>query len=227
MKQSNFEKLVEDKAAKRAVVLATNLATGEDRLIYPETDDDPLIEAARTALRDDKPQSVETPQGSVFLNPFNPPLRLVIVGAVHIAQPLAQMASLSGYAVTIVDPRTAFATQERFPNVEVVTEWPDDALKSLSLDHRTAVVTLTHDPKLDDPALEVAIKSPCFYIGSLGSKKTHASRIERLTEAGFSGDERNRIHGPVGLAINAKSPSEIAVSVLAQITSVLRQANAP
>ncbi len=225
MKQSNFDQLVTDKAGKQAVVLATNLDTGDDRLIYPASEDDPLLDAARTVLRDDKPQTVDTEDGPIFLNPFNPPLRMVIVGAVHIAQPLAQMASLSGYTVTIVDPRTAFATQERFPDVDIITEWPDEALKNLALDHRTAVVTLTHDPKLDDPALEIAIKSPCFYIGSLGSKKTHASRIERLIEAGFSEDERSRIHGPVGLAINAKSPSEIAVSVLAQITSVLRKSD--
>ena len=227
MKRKNFEQLVEDKHHKKAVVLATNLETGDDRLIYPDADEDALIEVARTALRDDKPQSVDTPGGTVFLNPFNPPLRMIIVGAVHIAQPLAQMSSLSGYAVTIVDPRTAFATSERFPNVDIITDWPDDALRRLTPDHRTAVVTLTHDPKLDDPALEVALKKPCFYIGSLGSKKTHANRLERLSDAGFSQEERNRINGPVGLAINAKSPSEIAVSILAQITAVLRQAEVP
>ena len=226
MKQSHFDQLVEDRRLKRAVVLATNLETGDGRLIYPKSDEDSLIAEARTALRDDKPQNVETEDGTFFLNPFNPPLRMLIVGAVHIAQPLAQMASLSGYAVTIIDPRTAFATTERFPNVEIVTEWPDDALSELSPDHRTAVVTLTHDPKLDDPALDVALKSPCFYIGSLGSKKTHRARLERLSEAGFSREDQSRIHGPVGLAINAKSPSEIAVAILAQITSVLRQVDA-
>ncbi len=226
MKADIFNQLVADKKEKRPVVVATNLTSGDARLIYLTSDSDPLLEDARTVLRDDKPKSVETDNGEVFLNPINPPLRMIIVGAVHIAQPLSQMAALSGYAVTIVDPRTAFATSERFPNVEIITEWPDDALNSLSLDHRTAVVTLTHDPKLDDPALEVAIKSPCFYIGSLGSKKTHASRLERLTEAGFTDTDCQRIRGPVGLAINAKSPSEIAVSVLAQITADLRQADA-
>ncbi len=224
MKQATFKQLIEDRNAKRPVVVATNLATGDDRLIYPDADQDPMITEALTALRDDKPQNVETDEGPYFLNPFNPPLRMIIVGAVHIAQPLSQMASLSGYAVTVVDPRTAFATTERFPNVEIITEWPDDALTALAPDHRTAVVTLTHDPKLDDPALEVALKSPCFYVGSLGSKKTHAGRLNRLSKAGFSDEDCARIHGPVGLAINAKSPSEIAVAVMGQITAKLRQA---
>ena len=133
------------------------------------------------------------------------------------------MAVLAGYDVTIVDPRSAFATDERFPGVTLLTEWPDDALASLAPDARTAVVTLTHDPKLDDPALEVALKSEAFYVGSLGSKKTHAARLERLTEAGLRENELNRINGPVGLAIGARSPSEIAVSILAQVTQALRQ----
>ncbi len=225
MKQETFKKLVADRANKRAVVLATHLETGDDRLIYPDTENDPLVEDARESLRDDKPRTIETDDGPIFLNPFNPPLRMIIVGAVHIAQPLSQMASISGYHVTVDDPRTAFATEERFPNVDIVAEWPDDALKALALDHRTAVVTLTHDPKLDDPALEVAIRSPSFYIGSLGSKKTHGNRLDRLAEAGFTEAECARIHGPVGLNIKAKSPSEIAVSVLAQVTGVLRQTN--
>lgn len=225
MRQQIFQQLLADRDAKRAVVLATNLESGEDRLIYLDSRDDTLYDDAQSVLRDDKPKSVDTVQGSVFLNPFNPPLRMIIVGAVHIAQPLSQMASLSGYAVTIVDPRSAFATADRFPNLEILTEWPDDALKLLAPDHRTAVVTLTHDPKLDDPALDVALRTPCFYIGSLGSRKTHASRLERLSEAGFSAEECDRIHGPVGLSINAKSPSEIAISVLAQVTDVLRRAD--
>ena len=225
MKADLFKQLVADKTEKRPVVVATNLSSGDARLIYLSSEGDSLSEDARKALRDDKPKSIETDEGEVFLNPINPPLRMIIVGAVHIAQPLSQMATLSGYAVTIVDPRTAFATADRFPNVEINTEWPDDALNSLSLDHRTAVVTLTHDPKLDDLALEVALKTPCFYIGSLGSKKTHASRLTRLREAGFTDTDCERIRGPVGLAINAKSPSEIAVSVLAQVTADLRQAD--
>ena len=146
---------------------------------------------------------------------------MVLVGAVHIAQPLSRLASVAGYDVTVVDPRQSFATEERFPGITIVDEWPDDGLNSLDLDRRTAVVTLTHDPKLDDPALGVAIRSPAFYIGSLGSRKTHAGRVERLTEEGFSAAEISRIHGPVGLDVGAVSPAEIAVSILAQVTAVL------
>ena len=227
MKAELFQQLVADKQEKLPVVVATNLTSGDAHLIYLDSDSDPLIEHARATLRDDKPKTIETTGGEVFLNPINPPLRMIIVGAVHIAQPLSQMAALSGYAITIVDPRTAFATADRFPNVDINTDWPDDALNSLALDHRTAVVTLTHDPKLDDPALEVALKTECFYIGSLGSKKTHASRLERLKGVGFTNEDCQRIRGPVGLAINAKSPSEIAVSVLAQVTADLRKADTP
>ena len=144
------------------------------------------------------------------------------VGAVHIAQPLVTLAQTSGYEVVIVDPRGAFATQDRFPNVTLSEDWPDSALEDLNLDNRTAVVTLTHDPKLDDPALHVALRSEAFYIGSLGSRKTHGRRVERLTEDGYSADEIDKIHAPVGLSINAKSPAEIAISIMAQITQVLR-----
>jgi xanthine dehydrogenase accessory factor len=144
------------------------------------------------------------------------------VGAVHIAQPLARMAALAGYVVSIVDPRSAFATEERFTNVELSTEWPDEALERVKPDRRTAIVTLTHDPKLDDPALIAALRSDAFYIGALGSKRTHAARLARLTKEGFGDNEFARIHGPVGLDIGAVSPSEIAVSILAQMTLILR-----
>ena len=147
---------------------------------------------------------------------------MIVVGAVHIAQPLSAMAALAGYDVTLVDPRESFAAAERFPGVALNPEWPDTALDSLGLDHRCAVVTLTHDPKLDDPALQVALKSDAFFIGCLGSKKTHASRLRRLKKAGFTEADLARVHGPVGLPIGSRSPAEIAISILAQVTQTLR-----
>jgi xanthine dehydrogenase accessory factor len=224
MKDATLKQVLADQAAKRAVVLATDLASGDERLIYPhEPGDDPLKADAQKAARLDKSGVVEDGDTKTFLNVYNPALRLIIVGAVHIAQPLARMAAMTGYDVTVVDPRAAFASEERFPGVTVMTEWPDDAMATLVPDARTAVVTLTHDPKIDDPALEVALRSPVFYIGALGSKKTHAARLGRLGDAGFSDDDMARICGPIGLAIGAKSPAEIAVAVLAQITEQLRQ----
>lgn len=176
-------------------------------------------------LRADRAEVLATADGEVLLEPSNPPLRLLLIGAVHIAHPLAAMAQLAGFAVTIVDPRRAFATVERFPGIELVVRWPDEALRQLAPDARTAVVTLTHDPKLDDPALEVALATPAFYIGCLGSKKTHATRMERL-RGRFSEESLTRLRGPVGLAIGACSPAEIAVSILAQIVASLRGAAA-
>ena len=228
MKAATLDQLLADRAAKRAVVLATNLSSGEEQLIYPEDDASlagiapALAEAIRTGVHDDRSTAIDTEDGRVFLNVFNPPLRVIIVGAVHIAQPLARMAALSGYEVVVVDPRRAFASQMRFPGVTVFSEWPDDAITTLAPDRRTAIVTLTHDPKIDDPALEVALRSKAFYVGALGSKKTHGARLERLRRAGFGDDATARIQGPVGLAIGAKSPAEIAVAILAQITEHLR-----
>jgi xanthine dehydrogenase accessory factor len=227
MKSDTLKQLLKDQESKTAVALATDLATGDQGLIYLDNAtgmlaaDPEVVSAARNAMRDDKSKTVSLPNGDVFFHVYNPPLRMVLVGAVHIAQPLSRMASVAGYDVSVVDPRQSFATAERFPGVTIVDEWPDDGLKSLDLDRRTAVVTLTHDPKLDDPALGVAIRSPAFYIGSLGSRKTHAGRVERLTEEGFNGEEIGRIHGPVGLNVGAVSPAEIAVSILAQVTAVL------
>ena len=162
----------------------------------------------------------------MFLHVHNPPLRMIVVGAVHIAQALAPMAALAGYEVTVVDPRGAFATQDRFPGVEVSDDWPDEAMAALAPDSRTAVVTLTHDPKLDDPALEVALKSDAFYVGSLGSKKTHLARTKRLARLGIDADAIALIHGPAGLPIGAKSPAEIAVAILAQVIETRRRAPA-
>lgn len=227
MKSDTLKQLLQDQDNKSAVALATDLASGDQALIYLDTavgtlaSDPAVVTAARDAMRDDKSKMVSLPNGDVFFHVYNPPLRMVLVGAVHIAQPLSRMATVAGYDVSVVDPRQSFATADRFPGITIVDEWPDDGLKSLDLDRRTAVVTLTHDPKLDDPALGVAIRSPAFYIGSLGSRKTHAGRVERLTQEGFTGAEIDRIHGPVGLNVGAVSPAEIAVSILAQVTAVL------
>ena len=224
MKADLLQRILGARREKRAVVLATTLPTGEQRLIDPlAPGDDPLADEARKAAARDTCASVEHDGTTVFLQPFNPPLRLVLVGAVHIAQPLSQMAVLAGFEVIVVDPRTAFSTEARFPGVTRVTSWPDQALASQRLDRRTAVVTLTHDPKLDDPALEVALRSEAFYVGCLGSGKTHASRVARLRERGFGEAEIGRIFGPVGLEIGARSPAEIAVSILAQVVETLRR----
>lgn len=229
MKSEIFHALQEARAAKRSAVLATDLESGAQALLLEgrqlgdlELGED-ARQAAAEAVRSDKSQTLE---GKLFLQVFNPPLRLVIVGAVHIAQALAPLAQLSGYEVTIVDPRQAWATPERFPGLTILDLWPDEGLESLGIDHRTAVITLTHDPKLDDPALLVALRSPAFYVGALGSKRTHAKRVERLGEAGLSESEIGRLHAPLGLAIGAKSPAEIALSALAQMTQVLRGAPA-
>jgi xanthine dehydrogenase accessory factor len=174
------------------------------------------------AISEDVSGRLPEPYQDIFVQVFNPPVRLIVVGAVHIAQALAPMAAMAGYGVTVIDPRRAFATDQRFPGVTLLDEWPDDGLAALKPDSRTAVVTLTHDPKLDDAALSVALKSQCFYIGCLGSRKTHQARLNRLTRMGFGEADLARIHGPVGLPIGALTPAEIAVSTLAQITQVRR-----
>ena len=208
--------------AGRAVVRASDLANGEEKLIDPYTDRTPLGLAAALAARADRSAPVEVEGRSWFLAVYNPPLDLVLIGAVHIAQPLARIAAMAGYAVRIVDPRTSFATAERFPGVTLVHRWADEALAQDPLGPRSALVALTHDPKLDDPALAAALNSDCFYIGALGSKKTHAGRIARLKAHGFDEEQLARIHGPVGLDIAAKSPAEIAISILAEMTKELR-----
>ncbi|HEX4303390.1 MAG TPA: XdhC family protein [Rhizomicrobium sp.] len=206
----------------RAIVRATDLATGEDRLIDPAADISPLGEAAAGAARADTSGPAQIEGRSWFLSVFNPPLDLVIVGAAHIAQPLCRMARETGYEIRIVDPRTAFATPARFPGVAISHDWPDEALAKAPLGRRSAIVFLSHDPKIDDPGLIAALKSECFYIGTLGSKKTQAARAARMRAAGFGDNALSRIHGPVGLDIGAKSPAEIAVSILAEMTLVLR-----
>lgn len=185
------------------------------RLLRPGQD-----AAADLRFRSDKSGMEEDGR---FIAVHNPPLRLIVVGAVHIAQPLLAMARLAGYDPTLIDPRSAFGSADRFPGETIIEDWPDEALQALAPDARTAIVTLTHDPKLDDPAIRIALRSPCFYLGCLGSKKTHAKRVERLQAEGLSESEIARIHAPVGLDIGAKTPAEIAISVLAQITQRLRQ----
>ena len=225
MKRKLLDSLQQARAAKRPVALVTNLETGRQALLDGETVTGeltlggPVLAQARQAILDNR--SATLPGTDLFVQAFNPPLRMIVVGAVHIAQSLVPMAALAGYDVTVVDPRKAWATDARFPEVEMSTEWPDAALSALVPDHRTAVIVLTHDPKLDDPALEVTLKSEVFYIGALGSTRTHAKRLTRLREAGLDEAALARIHGPIGLAIGAKSPAEIAISILAQMTQAL------
>jgi xanthine dehydrogenase accessory factor len=213
-----------ERTARRAAVLITDTASGAQRLVKAaQVKTDPLKDVLEKRLRMAKSGMEDTPQGRVFLTVYVPSPKLVITGAVHISQALAPIAQLLGYDVTIVDPRTAFASIERFPDVKVIAEWPDVALPPLSIDHYTAFVALTHDPKIDDPALEHALARECFYIGALGSRKTHAKRVERLKQAGISEANLARIHAPIGLDIEAVSPAEIAVAIMGEITQVLRQ----
>lgn len=207
--------LVAARAARRAVALEVRPDGWSRRLLAPGED-----AAADLRFRSDRAGMEEDGR---FLAVHNPPLRLIVVGAVHIAQPLLSIARLCGYDPTLIEPRDAFGSQARFPGETILSDWPDEAMAALAPDARTAVVTLTHDPKLDDPAIRAALASPCFYLGCLGSKKTHAKRLDRLAAAGFQPDQIARIHAPVGLDIGAKTPAEIAVSILAQITAVLRQ----
>lgn len=230
MQRATLNAVLAAREAKRPAVLVSALDTGEQRLFFPDAPDGaglalPVRAACVEALRSDASRMLpdDGDGGPLFLHVFNPKLRMIIVGAVHITQALAPMAALLGYEVTVVDPRRAFASDERFPGIDVDTEWPDDALRRLALDGRTAVVTLTHDPKLDDPALEAALGSEAFYIGSLGSRRTHAARLERLRAKGFDEAVLARIHGPIGLAIGARSPAEIATAITAEITATLRE----
>ncbi|WP_460451838.1 XdhC family protein [Alsobacter sp. SYSU BS001988] len=223
MKLEILAALNAEREARRAAVLVTEIATGAQRLVR-EADiaGDPLADLLAERLRMGKSGMAETPQGDVFLTVQAPPVRILATGAVHISQALAPMAQLLGHDIVIVDPRTAFATPERFPDVPLYAEWPDDVLPKLGVDRYTAFVALTHDPKIDDPALIQALKSKCFYIGALGSRKTHAKRVERLLAAGFTEEQIGRIRAPIGLPIGAISPAEIALSIMGEITAALR-----
>ncbi len=227
MKLDILSVLNEERAARRAAIVVTDMATGAQRLVKAaDIARDPLKEVLERRLRSGKSGMEETPQGKVFLTVHVPANKMVITGAVHISQALAPIARLVGYDVTIVDPRTAFASIERFPDVKVIAEWPDKALPPLNIDRYTAFVALTHDPKIDDPALMHALSRNCFYIGALGSKKTHARRVERLKAQGLTDSDIARIHAPIGLEIGAVTPAEIAVAIMAEITATLRRAEA-
>jgi xanthine dehydrogenase accessory factor len=209
--------------ARRAVALVTNLASGAQRLVHASGEFGPdLAPALDDAFSRGRSMTLETSDGELFINVFNPTVRLIIVGAVHVAQPLVPMARALGYDVVIVDPRSAFATDQRFGDVEFARDWPDEALPKIGLDARTALIALTHDPKIDDPALIAALASDAFYVGALGSRKTHAKRVDRLLAAGVAPADIDRIHAPIGLDIGAQGAPEIAVSIIAEITAVQR-----
>lgn len=212
------------KQAKQPIVLATRLPSGEQRLLPDPAAPPALNEAAARALDRDESGTVKIDDTDWFLQAYNPPLRLAVVGAVHIAQALVPFAVPCGFTVTVIDPRRSFASDERFPGVTICHDWPDEALDAFAPDTRTAVVTLTHDPKLDDPALDRALKSPAFYIGALGSRRTHAARLKRLRELGHGEEAMARIRGPVGLNIEAVTAPEIALSIIAEIVAVRRNA---
>lgn len=213
-----------ERAARRAAVLVTHLASGRQRLIKAaELDADPLAPALAAALASGKSGIVGEDETRSFLAVHVPAARIVVVGAVHISQAFAPMARATGFDVTIIDPRTAFATPERFPDTRVIAEWPDKALPGLGLDPFTALVALTHDPKIDEPALEAALQASCFYVGALGSRRTHAKRVERLAARGLSQGQLARIHAPIGLDIGAANPPEIAVAILGEVIADLRR----
>ncbi|MGC8476147.1 MAG: XdhC family protein [Acetobacteraceae bacterium] len=214
--------LAEARAAKRPVVLATRLPDGAQYLLPDPAAGAALNQAAAAALAEDRSGTQRIDGADWFLHAYNPPLRLIVVGAVHIAQALVPFASEVGFAVTVVDPRRGFASDERFPNVTIRTDWPDEAMAALAPDHRTAVVTLTHDPKLDDPALDQALRSDAFYIGALGSRRTHAARLGRHAALGHSEAALARIKGPVGLNLEAVTAPEIGLSIAAELVAARR-----
>ena len=223
MKLETLTQVNVERAARRPVIVITDTANGEQRLVRAnDIATDPLSAELSKQLRMGKSANVEAGGKKLFLNVYAPTAKLVIIGAVHISQALAPLARSLGYDVTVVDPRTAFASPERFPDIPLVAEWPDTALPPLNVDAYTAFVAVTHDPKIDDPALLHAFERNCFYIGALGSRKTHAKRGDRLRAQGAKDSDLARIHAPIGLAIGAVSPSEIAVSIMAEITAVLR-----
>ena len=218
-----LKKLNAERANRRVAIVVTNTATGAQRFVRGEdVAKDPLRDILQKHIRSAKSGVEETPEGEVFLTVHVPPPKLVCIGAVHITQALAPMAKMLDYDVTIVDPRTAFATPERFPDAKLIADWPENVLPRLGVDKCTAVVLVTHDPKIDDPALIHALERDCFYIGALGSRKTHAKRLERMKAKGFGDNVLTRIHAPIGLNIGAISPPEIAVAILGEITANLR-----
>jgi len=223
MQRELLDRLLAAEAERLAVAVVTELSTGAQRLVgLDELADDTLSAHLAEAFRFDRSGVVTTPSGEWFIQIHNPALEMVIIGAVHIAQSIIPIARLAGYRVTVIDPRGAFATKQRFEGVDLHVEWPDEVLKDRKLDERSALLALTHDPKIDDPALVAALNSPCFYIGALGSRKTQASRCERLTAKGFDDAALGRIHGPIGLDIGARGAPEIAIAIMAEVTQALR-----
>ena len=229
MKGRFLDAVIAAGAEARSVALATELHSGAQLFLDGDTVegdldlDEASVAAIRQALRADRNITLDMAAGRVFVQVFSPPRRCFVIGAVHIAQPLVPMLVATDYKPIVIDPRGAWATEARFPGVELSTEWPDEALERLKPDRASAVVALTHDPKIDDPALIAALRSDCFYIGALGSRRTHAKRLERLTAEGFGENELARIHAPIGLNIGAVSQAEIAVSIVGEITGVLRR----
>nr|WP_298100360.1 XdhC family protein [uncultured Shinella sp.] len=219
-----LRKLNTERAARRAVIHLTDLGDGRDRVIR-EGDPvaGPLGEAIAAAFRSGKSGLVEAEERQFFLNVHLPPARIVVIGAVHISQALARMAEITGFDVTIIDPRTAFATEERFAGIDLVADWPEDVLKTRPLDAYTALVAVTHDPKIDDFPLSQALRTGCFYVGALGSRKTHAKRVERLLALGHGEADIAKISAPIGLDIGAANPAEIAVAILADVVAHLRR----
>ena len=224
MDRATLKAVLAAKKQRKAIAVVTELASGKQRVVDGNAAaGDVLADALTAGFRYDRSGVQDSDAGEVFVSIHNPPLRMIIVGAVHIAQCVAPIASATGYDVTVIDPRGAFASPERFPGVDVHPDWPDEVLPGMAIDQRTAFLALTHDPKIDDPALQVALRSGCFYIGALGSRRTQASRIERLSDAGFSAEELTRINGPIGLDIGARGAPEIAISIMAEVTGALRQ----
>ena len=223
MKAAVIKELLEARRARVPMALVSELESGRQRLVrFDEAERDELADAMRRGFRFDESRVVTVNEKEYFIAIHNPPLKLVVVGAVHIAQALVPIAAGLNYDVVVIDPRGAFATPERFPGVTVRAEWPDEVLPQIGLDPRSAMVLLTHDPKIDDPALLAALRSQCFYIGALGSKRTHAQRLERFKAKGFTEGQLARIHAPIGLDIGARGAAEIAVAIAAEMTKVLR-----
>jgi xanthine dehydrogenase accessory factor len=228
MNKSVLEEINSNRKANKSFVLVTDMQNGQQNLIYPEqsaTDynyDPETMEQIHNSLANDRCTVFENNAQQLLVQPYNPPLCAIIIGAVHISQELVPLLQRCQYQVVVIDPRESFANQERFPDIKLVTEWPDQCLPDINIDARTAVITLTHDPKFDDPALIQALKSDAFYIGALGSRKTQEARQLRLQSEGFDAQQLSRINGPVGLDINARSPAEIAISIMAEITQILR-----
>jgi xanthine dehydrogenase accessory factor len=229
MKSRYLDAVIAANAEGRTVALATELKSGaqlflaEDQFEGELVLDEMSLGAMREALRTDRNISLDTTQGRVFVQVFSPPRRCFVIGAVHIAQPLVPMLIATDYKPIVIDPRGAWATEARFPGVELSSEWPDEALERMKPDRSSAIVALTHDPKIDDPGLIVGLRSEAFYIGALGSRRNHAKRLERLAKEGFGENELSRIHGPIGLNIGGVSQAEVAVSIVAEMTQVLRR----